>query len=239
MTQAQAPRATDAHEGLPTARRRKAALALAAGLTLAVLDATMTNVALPSIAQDLKVSDSAVVWVVNAYTLTVAMTLLPMSAIGERIGFKRLFYYGLWTFILASLASALASSMPVLLGARIFQGLGGSAIMCLFGALVRNIYPPHLIGRGIGLNAMTVAVSSVIGPSIGAFILSFTTWEWIFLFNLPVGILTMLGVRYLPDVPRISAPYDWFAAALSMTTIALLILGSGALSTNLLLAVAY
>jgi DHA2 family multidrug resistance protein-like MFS transporter len=237
MTEAQTPRAADAHEGLPTARRRKAALALAAGLTLAVLDSTMTNVALPSIAQDLKVSDSAVVWVVNAYTLTVAMTLLPMSAIGERIGFKRLFYYGLWTFILASLCSALAPSMPVLLGARIFQGLGGSAIMCLFGALVRNIYPPHLIGRGIGLNAMTVAVSSVIGPSIGAFILSFTTWEWIFLFNLPVGILTMLGVRYLPDVPRISASYDWFAAALSMTTIALLILGIDALSTNFLLAV--
>ena len=201
MTEAQAPRVADAHEGLPTARRRKAALALAAGLALAVLDSTMTNVALPSIAQDLKASDSAVVWVVNAYTLTVAMTLLPMSAIGERIGFKRLFYYGLWTFILASLGSALASSMPVLLGARIFQGLGGSAIMCLFGALVRNIYPPHLIGRGIGLNAM------------------------------------MLGVRYLPDVPRISASYDWFAAALSMTTIALLILGIDALSTNFLLAV--
>ena len=204
---------------------------------LAVLDATMTNVALPSIAQDLKASDAAVVWVVNAYTLTVAMTLLPMSAIGERIGFKRLFYYGLWTFILASLCSALASSMPMLIGARIFQGLGGSAIMCLFGALVRNIYPPHLIGRGIGLNAMTVAVSSVLGPSIGAFILSFTTWEWIFVFNLPMGIATMLGVRYLPDVPPITAPYDWFAAALSMTTIALLILGIDALSKNFFLAV--
>jgi DHA2 family multidrug resistance protein-like MFS transporter len=202
-----------------------AALALALGLMLAVLDATMINVGLPSIAESLNESASTVVWVVNAYSLTVAMTLLPMAAIGERIGFKRLFRYGLITFVLAALASALAPNLPTLLISRIFQGLGGSAIMCLFGALVRHIYPPSLIGRGIGLNALTVAVSSVVGPSIGSFILSITTWHWIFFFSVPMGLLTLLGVRYLPDVAPLKSRFDWQAAMLSMSTIGLFIVG--------------
>ncbi len=225
MSEVKADKPGEPIEGLPPGRRGMAALALALGLMLAVLDATMINVGLPSIAESLNESASSVVWVVNAYSLTVAMTLLPMAAIGERIGFKRLFRYGLLTFVLAALASALAPNLPALLVSRIFQGLGGSAIMCLFGALVRHIYPPSLIGRGIGLNALTVAVSSVMGPSIGSFILSLASWHWIFFFSVPMGLLTMLGVRYLPDVAPIRSRFDWQAAMLSMTTIGLFIIG--------------
>jgi DHA2 family multidrug resistance protein-like MFS transporter len=225
MSETKADKPGEPIEGLPPGRRGMAALALALGLMLAVLDATMINVGLPSIAESLNESASTVVWVVNAYSLTVAMTLLPMAAIGERIGFKRLFRYGLITFVLAALASALAPNLPSLLISRIFQGLGGSAIMCLFGALVRHIYPPSLIGRGIGLNALTVAVSSVMGPSIGSFILSITTWHWIFFFSVPMGLLTLLGVRYLPDVAPLKSRFDWQAAMLSMSTIGLFIVG--------------
>ena len=225
MSDTKAERTTEPQEGLPAGRRGMAALALALGLMLAVLDATMINVGLPLIAESLKESAASVVWVVNAYSLTVAMSLLPMAAIGERVGFKRLFRYGLLTFILGALASAFAPSLSSLLVSRIFQGLGGAAIMCLFGALVRHIYPPSLIGRGLGLNALTVAVSSVMGPSLGSLILSITTWHWIFLFSVPMGLLTMFGVRYLPDVPPIKSRFDWFAAVLSMTTIGLFIIG--------------
>lgn len=225
MSEAKADKPGEPIEGLPPGRRGMAALALAFGLVLAVLDATMINVGLPSMAESLNESASTVVWVVNAYSLTVAMTLLPMAAIGERIGFKRLFRYGLITFVLAALASALAPNLPSLLISRIFQGLGGSAIMCLFGALVRHIYPPSLIGRGIGLNALTVAVSSVMGPSIGSFILSIASWHWIFFFSVPMGLLTLLGVRYLPDVAPLKSRFDWQAAMLSMSTIGLFIIG--------------
>lgn len=225
MSDAKVDKPGEPIEGLPPGRRGMAALALALGLMLAVLDATMINVGLPAIAESLNESASTVVWVVNAYSLTVAMTLLPMAAIGERIGFKRLFRYGLITFVLAALASALAPNLPSLLISRIFQGLGGSAIMCLFGALVRHIYPPSLIGKGIGLNALTVAVSSVMGPSIGSFILSVATWHWIFFFSVPMGLLTLLGVRYLPDVAPLKSRFDWQAAMLSMSTIGLFIVG--------------
>jgi len=225
MSEAKVDKPGEPIEGLPPGRRGMAALALALGLMLAVLDATMINVGLPAIAESLNESASTVVWVVNAYSLTVAMTLLPMAAIGERIGFKRLFRYGLITFVLAALASALAPNLPSLLISRIFQGLGGSAIMCLFGALVRHIYPPSLIGKGIGLNALTVAVSSVMGPSIGSFILSVATWHWIFFFSVPMGLLTLFGVRYLPDVAPLKSRFDWQAAMLSMSTIGLFIVG--------------
>ena len=99
MSEAQTARAPDAIEGLPTGRRRKAAFALGMGLMLSVLDASMSNVALPAIAKDLNESAASVVWIVNAYGLTVAMMLFPMAAVGERIGFKRLFRFGLLLFV--------------------------------------------------------------------------------------------------------------------------------------------
>ncbi len=218
-------------DGLPDGRRTWAALTLLVGISLSVLDASMSNVALPTIAQDLNESAASVVWIVNAYGLTLAMTLLPMSAIGERVGFKRLFRIGLIVFTGASVASALAPSLTVLLCCRVLQGLGASAIMCLFGALVRHIYPPNKMARGIGLNAMTVGVMSVLGPTIGSFILSFANWHWIFAFNLPIGLLALFGVRFLPDVPRVEARLDWVAALLSMITVGLFIVGADYLAT--------
>ncbi|WP_203583535.1 MFS transporter [Sheuella amnicola] len=213
-------------EGLQDSRRRLwASLTLLFGIGMSVLDSSMTNVALPAIAKDMDVSAAAVVWIVNAYGLTLVMTLLPLSAVGERTGFKRLFRYGLSLFICASVASSFAPSLPVLLVCRVLQGLGGSAIMCLFGALVRHIYPPKHMARGIGMNAMMVGLMSVIGPTIGTFILSISNWHWIFLINLPIGAIILLGVKYLPDVSPVKGRFDWNSAMLSMVTVGLLIVG--------------
>lgn len=225
------PSETEPVEGLPNPRRRWAALTLLVGIGMSVLDASMSNVALPTIARELDQSAAAVVWIVNAYGLTLVMTLLPMSAIGERTGFKRLFKYGLVLFTLASIASSIAPSLSWLLVCRVLQGLGGSAIMCLFGALVRHIYPPKLMARGIGINAMMVGVTSVLGPTIGSFILSVSSWHWIFAVNIPVGLLAMLGVKYLPDVTPIKGRFDWLSACLSMITVGLIIVGIDYLST--------
>ena len=218
-------------EGLPNPRRRWAAMTLLVGIGMSVLDSSMSNVALPTIARDLNQSAAAVVWIVNAYGLTLVMTLLPMSAIGERTGFKRLFKYGLLLFTVASVASSIAPSLPWLLVCRVLQGLGGSAIMCLFGALVRHIYPPQMMARGIGINAMMVGVTSVLGPTIGSFILSVSSWHWIFAINIPIGLLALLGVKYLPDVAPIKGRFDWLSACLSMLTVGLIIVGIDYLST--------
>lgn len=221
---AQRPADTPA-DGLPTPQRYWAAMTMLVGIGLSVLDASMANVALPTIASAMGVSASSVVWVVNAYGLTVVVLLLPMSSVGERIGFKRLLKYGLILFVLASLGSALSTSLPMLILFRVLQGVGGAAVMCLFGALVRHIYPVRLMAKGIGMNAMMVGVTSALGPSLGALILSVASWHWIFAFNLPLSLLAFYGLRYLPDPAPNQNRFDWVAAVLTVITIGLLVTG--------------
>jgi len=207
-------------------------MTLIVAMSLAVLDSTIANVALPTISADLRTTPAASVWIVNAYNLTIVLTLLPFSALAERIGFKRMFAAGLVIFMLASLAGALSSTLLTLTLARILQGVGAAALMCLFGGLVRNIYPLAMLGRGISVNAMVVGVMSVLGPTLGAAILSIASWPWIFAVNVPICVIAMFGVRALPDVPTIERRFDWASAALSMIVFALCIIGIDHLPTD-------
>ncbi len=110
-------------------------------MSVSVLDATVANVALPTIAHELSIGPASVVWVVIAYSLMVVVSLLPLSAVAERIGFRRMFALGITVFMLSSLSCALSTSLVGLVSGRIAQGLGAAMLMCLFGGLVRNIYP--------------------------------------------------------------------------------------------------
>lgn len=212
-------------DGLPTPRRYWAAGTVLVGIGLSVLDTTIANVALPTIAADLNVHPSKTLWIINAYNLAVVMLLLPLSALAERVGFRRMFSWGLVLFTVASLGCALSTSLMQLTMARVLQGVGAASLMCMFGGLVRNIYPLRMLGRGIGINAMIVALMSVLGPTIGSAILSVASWPWIFAVNLPICLLAMVGLRHLPDVPRSSARLDWISAVLSMVVLGVFITG--------------
>ena len=214
-----------APDGLPTPRRYWAVLTLLTGMSLAVLDSTVANVALPTISNELGISSAAAVWIVNAYNLTVVTMLLPLAAVAERVGFRRMFASGLAIFLCGSLASALAGSLSVLIAARVLQGLGAATLMCLFGGLVRNIYPLKMMGRGISINAMTIGLMTVLGPTLGAGILSIASWPWIFAVNIPIGLAAFFGVRMLPDVRATRKPFDWSSALLTMVVLALFIIG--------------
>lgn len=223
-------------DGLPRPRRYWAVLTLMSVLVIVVLDSTMVNVALPTIAQDLSIAASAVVRVVIAYNVTVVVTLLIFSSIAERIGFRLMFGIGVGLFGLASLGSALAGSLTTLLLARIAQGLGASMLMCLFGGLMRNIYPLRRLAMGLSLNASLVGVTAVLGPTIGAWILALGSWPWIFLVNLPICAAVYIGIRFLPDVPRSAGRFDWMAAVLSVPAFGLVIVGLDALGETPVLA---
>ena len=212
-------------DGLPTPRRYWAAATVLTGISMSVLDTTIANVALPTIATDLNALPSQAVWVVNAYNLAVVVLLLPLSALAERIGFKRMFSIGLTLFALASLSGALSQSLWQLTLARVVQGMGAASLMCMFGGLVRNIYPLRMLGRGISLNATTVAVMSVLGPTLGSVILEIAHWRWIFAINLPICVAIMFGLRHLPLVPRTKIPLDWRSALLCMVTLGVFISG--------------
>jgi len=212
-------------DGLEPPRLYWAVATLMLVLTVASLDATMSNVALPAIAQELAIAPGQVMWVMIAYSLAVVVSLLPFSAVAERIGFSRMFALGLTVFMVGALACAVARSFPWLLGARVAQGLGASMLMCLFGGLVRHIYPLNKLGFGISLNSLMVATMSVLGPPIGAFILQWASWRWIFACYVPLCMIAYFGIRFLPDVPRTRHPFDWVACVLSILVFGLSILG--------------
>ena len=209
-------------DGLPTPRRHFAVLAIAIGIAMAVLDGTVVNVALPSIARELGAEPSAAVWVVNAYQLAIVVLLLPFASLGERVGYRRVYQVGVLGFTIGSLACALAPSLPVLVAARVLQGIGGAAIMSVNGALVRHTYPDRHLGRGVGLNGLVVSFAAAVAPSLAAGILAVGPWPWLFAINVPFGLLNVwLALRYLPRSEESVHPFDWTSAVLSAVMLAL------------------
>jgi len=203
-------------DGLPIPRRYWSIVTIALGLIMAVMDGAIANVALPTIAQDLRASPSFSIWIVNGYQLAVVISLLPLSSLGEIIGYRRVYLAGLALFTFASLFCALSHTLMLLTAARVVQGFGAAGIMSVNAALVRFTYPHRMLGRGIGINAFVVAVASALGPTLAAGILAIATWPWLFAINIPFGIAALIiGRRALPHTPHVARAFDWPSAVLS------------------------
>jgi DHA2 family multidrug resistance protein-like MFS transporter len=202
--------------------------AIFTALAMASLDTAIANIALPAIAADLNVSPADVVWVVNVYQIALVATLLPLGALGEIVGHRRIYLGGLLLFTLASLGCACAWSLPSLLTARALQGLGASGLMSVNSALIRFVYPSRLLGRGFGHNALVVATAFTLGPTIASGILAIGPWPWLFAINLPFGVLAIaIGMKTLPRTPRAVHAFDFFGALLAAGCLGLFILGVG------------
>src|SRR6202000_2349736 len=206
-------------DGLPQPERNWAILTIAIGLIMSVMDGAIANVALLTIARDLQASPAFSIWIVNGYQLAITISLLPLASLGEIVGYRRVYLAGLLLFTVASLACTLSDGLLMLTTSRIVQGFGAAGIMSVNTALVRFIYPRAQLGRGIGINAMVVAISAAVGPSVAAAILAVATWPYLFAVNLPIGLAALvLGLRFLPHAPRASHTFDWQSAALSAIT---------------------
>jgi MFS transporter, DHA2 family, multidrug resistance protein len=191
---------------------------------MTVTDQTIVNVALPTMGADLNADASSSVWIVNAYQVAIMLPLLPLASIGEIIGYKRVYTIGLALFTLASLGCALSSSLFMLTAMRLLQGLGAASVMSVNMALVRFIHPIHRLGYGIGVNAIIIAVSAAIGPTVASVILAVAPWPWLFAVNVPVGIAAVLiGHWALPESPREKHRFDGISALLSAVTFGMLI----------------
>ena len=179
-------------------------LVIVLGIAMAVMDGSIVNLALPGIAREMNAGASQAIWVVNAYQIASLVMLLPLAALGDRLGYRRVYLVGMALFVVASVAAMLATSLTMLTAARALQGLGAAGIMSVNAALVRLIYPSARLGRGIAINSMVVATSSMAGPAVAASILSVASWPWLFALNLPLGLLTLwMGRRALPfNLPR-------------------------------------
>jgi DHA2 family multidrug resistance protein-like MFS transporter len=218
---------TQLEDGLPLPRRYWSAAGIWLALAMAVLDGAIANVALPVIARELGASPAASVWIINAYQLTITILLLPLAALGDRIGYKCIYIPGLALFTIGSVACAIGGTLDLLIAARVFQGIGAACIMSMNAALVRATYPARMLGRGIGYNAMVLSVSAAVGPTLAALILSVASWQWLFLINLPIGIAALVvGRKALPSPDGHGKPFDWPSALLSAAMMGLTVFGA-------------
>ncbi|MGE5721235.1 MAG: MFS transporter [Sphingomonadales bacterium] len=200
--------------GLPLPRRYVAILAISFGTALVVIDGAIATVALPTIARDLNVDSSAAVLVVTIYQLVLVMTLLPFSTLGDRLGHRRLYQYGQLIFTCATALCFFARSLPFLLVVRAVQALGAAAALSVSSAMVRRIYPPEQLGRGLGINSIVVSSSAALAPTLGGFILAFGRWPWVFAAAVPFAIISLIIGRALPDPEPRDEPFDVLGAVL-------------------------
>jgi EmrB/QacA subfamily drug resistance transporter len=193
---------------------------LCAGVLMIVLDATIVNVALPSIREDLGFSETSLAWVVNAYLLTYGGFLLLGGRLGDLFGHRRLFLTGITLFTLASLACGVATTQWFLVAARSVQGLGGAIASAVALSLMMNLFTePAERAKAMGVFGFVAAGGGSIGVLLGGVLTNSLDWHWIFLVNLPIGILVViLALRLLPAAggPAVAGRLD-VAGALTVT----------------------
>src|SRR5215208_4223593 len=185
-----------------TDRKRWMALyVLCVGMLMIVLDATIVNVALPSIQADLGFSQSNLAWVVNAYLIAFGGLLLLAGRIGDLIGQRRIFLVGLTVFTAASLLCALAQTQGMLIGARFVQGIGGALTSAVILGMIVTMFPePREQARAIGIYTFVAVAGGSIGLLVGGVLTESINWHWIFFVNIPIGLATaLLAIRLVPD----------------------------------------
>lgn len=184
-------------------------------LVMTVLDVTVVNIALPVMASKFGITSSSAVWIITIYQLIITMLLLPLSSFGDRYSYRKCFLFGVVVFTLASALCAASQSFSMILVSRALQGIGAASVMGVNIALTRLIYPREVLGRGLALNAMVIAIATAAGPTIAGEILSIASWHWLFLINVPFGIIAfIIGKRMLPNNPEkeIVGKYDFISA---------------------------
>jgi len=182
-------------------KRWSALILLCLGELMIVLDTTIVNVALPSIQADLQFSETALVWVVNAYMLTYGGFLLLGGRLGDLYGHRRLFLAGIVAFTLASMACGLAHTQTLLVAARAVQGLGGAVVSAVALSLIMNLFTePHERARAMGVYGFVCAGGGSVGVLLGGVLTSTLSWHWVFLVNLPLGVaIYFASLALLPD----------------------------------------
>lgn len=207
-------------------------VAVLAAMAMVVLDASMVNIAVPTLAANLAVPPSEALRVVSVYQTALLMALLPCAALGGSFGNRRIFMMGVALFAVASIVAASVTSLTQLLVARFLQGLGGAAIMALGVALLRQILPPNRIGAAIGWNALTVALCSAGGPSLGALVISLAGWHWLPLVHLPLAMIAFGATMMVKAMPGTGRAPDLVSMLLCVAAFASLMFGAEALASK-------
>lgn len=194
------------------------------GSSMALLDSTVVNVALPWIGRDLDADLAVLQWTVNAYMLTLAGLILLGGALGDRFGRRRIFVLGVVWFALASLLCGIAPNAGVLIVARALQGIGGALLTPGSLALIQASFHPDDRGRAVGLWSGFGGIGAAVGPFVGGWLVDGPGWRWVFLLNVPLAALCVpVALRHVPESadPRAHGRFDVLGAGLGALSLAL------------------
>ena len=203
-----APAAEVRHRGLIT-------LSIMAATIMQVLDTTIANVALPSMTGDLGASQDTITWVLTSYIVASAIMTPVTGWLADRLGKRELFLISIVGFVASSLACGIAWSLPSMVAFRLMQGVFGAAIVPLSQTFLLDINPREKAGQAMAMWGAGIMVGPIIGPTLGGWLTESYNWRWVFLINLPVGALALLGcLAYLPKLPRKRRSFDMAGFAL-------------------------
>ncbi len=188
--------------------------AVAMGIFLATIDGSIVNIALPTLVRDLDTNFATVQWVVLSYLLALSTLLPGMGRLGDMVGKKPVYTTGFIVFTIGSVLCGLAPNIYWLIAFRVVQAIGGAMVFALGIAIVTEAFPPQERGKALGLAGTVVSVGIVLGPTLGGLIIDALSWHWIFLVNLPVGIIgTLMVVRFVPNFkPLGGQKFDYMGA---------------------------
>ncbi|GAA4477580.1 MFS transporter [Rhodococcus olei] len=210
----------------PTIRQWPAMWALCLGFFMILVDSTIVAVANPAIMEHLDADINSVVWVTSAYLLAYAVPLLITGRLGDRFGPKNLYLIGLTLFTLASLWCGLSGTIAMLIVARVFQGFGAALMTPQTMAVITRIFPPDKRGTAMGLWGAVAGVATLVGPLAGGVLVDGLGWQWIFIVNVPVGVVAFVAaMRYVPTLETHEHRFDLVGVVLSAAGMFFLVFG--------------
>jgi DHA2 family multidrug resistance protein-like MFS transporter len=214
----------DGEAGVPTPRRYLSIATITLAVCMTSLDNSMVNVALPAVSRELGVSPATSIWLISAYQIALAVSLLPFSSLGEIYGYRRVYLYGLVLFSISSAAVSMSDSFLSIILCRVVQGFGGAGILSVNIALIRFVYPRRDLGKGIGINSFVAASALTAGAPIGSLIIAYFDWHGLFAVNIPVGLVAVaLALYAIPPTPLAIHRFDLSGAILCSIAFGLLL----------------
>lgn len=201
--------------------------AVGMGIFLATIDGSIVNIALPTLESALNTNFATLEWVVLAYLVTISTLMLSIGRLADMIGKKTIYASGFVVFTLGSVLCGASTTIYWLIGARILQAVGAAMVMALGTAIIIEAFPHYEWGKALGISGSIVSVGIVIGPTLGGLILESLSWRWIFLVNLPVGIIgTWMVLRYVPGIkPKQRERFDFLGALVLLVALLCLLIG--------------
>ncbi len=200
---------------------------VALGLFMVIIDASVLNVALPSIAQEFRATATDVEWILNAYTITLVILLIPFGRIGDMVRRDLLYCVGMSIFVIGSYLCAQSWDIIVFIIFRIIQAVGGAIISGNAVAMLAELFPPGKRGTAMGVQSIIIATGFSLGPVLGGWLTTNLSWHWVFYINIPVGIISViLGLMLLPALGEGERePIDFVGVALLAVGLGFLTLG--------------